>query len=201
MGMMVNSYLSPPLFVNQLTEGFESLWKTWAHRRKVNPNGANNPGKQSNDGRASRQKIDAQVANGSKRHRSNKRASALSRWTQSTAKPPMPPKMDAQAVKQERQRLLNCWWIEVVTNPLASPLPSDYQHHDCIVMQKAYGHSRCGVFHFAYWTPLGQDNHRGPCLSADTCPSSYQYTAVACFLRSTWMFRKTATTLLQAVAL
>jgi hypothetical protein len=47
MGMMVNSYLSPPLFVNQLTEGFESLWKTWAHRRKVNPDGANNPGKQS----------------------------------------------------------------------------------------------------------------------------------------------------------
>jgi hypothetical protein len=161
---------------------------------------AYNTGKQSNDGRASRQKVDAQVANGSKRHRSNKRASALSRWTQSTAKPPMPPKMDAWAVKQERQRLLNCWRIEVVTNPLASPLPSDYHHHDCIVMRKAYGHSCCGVFHFAYWTPLGQDNHRGPCLSADTCPSSYQYTAVACFLRSTWMFRKTATTLLQAVA-
>jgi hypothetical protein len=73
------------------------------------------PWEAEHDGQASRQKVDAQVVDGSKRYRSNKRASALSRWTQSTAKPPMPPKMDARAVKQERQRLLNCWQIEVVT--------------------------------------------------------------------------------------
>jgi hypothetical protein len=108
--------------------------------------------------------------------------------------------MDAWAVKQERQRLLNCWRIEVITNPLPSPLPSDHRHHDFIAMRKAYGHSLCGVFHFAYRTSLGQDIHGGPYLSADACPSSNRHTAVARFLRSTWTFRKAASTLLQVVA-
>jgi hypothetical protein len=83
--------------------------------------------------------------------------------------PPMPPKMDAWAVKQERQQLLNRRRIKVIMNPLSSPLPCNHCHHDCISMQKAYGHSCCRVFHFAYWIPLGQDDQGGPCLSADTC--------------------------------
>lgn len=64
-------------------------------------------------------------------------------------------------------------------------------------MRKEYGKSRCGVFHFAYWIPLGQVH---PCLSADTCPSSYRHTAVARFLKSTWGFQQRATDLLRIIA-
>ena len=166
MGIKVDPSPPPTSWVQQLTKGFECLRRTWAHKRKANT---------------------TYVAEDLDARRTGSEANAKS--TGKTVSPPAPPpNADPLTIEKERQRLLKRRRDEVVTSPLPAPLPCDHRHHDFEVMRKAYGHSRCGVFHFAYWIPVGQ-NKEGPCPSADTCPPSYRHTAVARFLKSTWAFR------------